>query len=145
MKKETLLKIVFVLLPVLAVSLAMSGNSVMFYDPAVGEAAYYSYFDLNATGPMPLAAPMAGICAIICGTSAIIYFAAGKLGALSVVKWAAFFGACVAVLPVIAREDVKLVPSVGVPLLLMAEMGLSAMLMKEKKADKTLNPRLNER
>ena len=135
MKKQTILKGILVLLPVLAVSFAMQGNSVMLFDSAAGTTQYFSYFDLVPDAVLPVAAPLAGLAAVLSGGCAMIYLFARKMAVLQTVRWSAFAGACVAVLPIFIKGTVTMSPTVAVPLLLLAEFVLAGILAKGFKED----------
>ena len=135
MKKQTILKGILVLLPVLAVSFAMQGNSVMLYDSVAGTTLYFSYFDLVPGAVLPVAAPLAGLAAIFCGGCAMIYLFARKISVLQTVRWTAFAGGCIAVLPIVVKGTVTMIPTVAVPLLLMAEFVLAGILLKGFRED----------
>ena len=135
MKKQTILKGILVLLPVLAVSFAMQGNSVMLYDSVAGTTRYFSYFDLVPEAVLPVAAPVAGLAATLSGGCAMVYLFARKMAVLQTVRWSAFAGACVAVLPIVIKGTVTMIPTVTVPLLLLAEFVLAGILVKGFKED----------
>ena len=136
MKKQYILKAILILLPVLAVGLAMKGDSVMLIDSVTGVTQTYSYFDLVPGAAFPVAAPLAGLTAIVSGGCAMIYLFARRRSVLEVIRWTAFAGACVAVVPIVARGEVVMVPSVAVPILLLAEFVLGGILAKGFKEDK---------
>lgn len=133
MKKQLIFKILLVLLGVLAVSIAMGGKSVVLIDPAAGTTEAFSYFEPVADSDLSMAAPLAGICTVIAGGCAIIYLAARNLIALHVVRWTAFFGSCLAVLPILVKNDVVMIPNVAVPLLLFIIFLLASFMIAEHK------------
>ena len=135
--KKTMTKILLVMLPIMAVALATTRDSVQVINTVTAQAVAGSYFDLLPTDTMPMAGPGAGICAILSGILAVIYLFSKKRGVLQGSKWCAFVGACFAVLPLFVRGEVMVIPNVGVPLLLMAQFVVCAISGKLPKEEKT--------
>lgn len=136
MKKQTLLKLFLILLPVLAVGLATTGNSVTVFDSQTGTTAYYSYFDLLPVATMRMVTPLAGILSILAGGFAIGSVVSKQSWCRKTVKWLSIAAATVAVLPILVRGDVLVVPNVGFPIFMGAEWIL-AWIMDKKPGEKT--------
>ena len=118
MRKRALIKSIFLLLPVLALGLATTGDSVMVFDPAAGTTDYYSYFDLLPVAQVQLLLPLAGCLCAVVGLLAVVYLLRKKKGALKASGFVALAASVLAILPVISGTEVKTVPNVGVPILM---------------------------
>ena len=144
MKKQMLLKSVLILLPVLAVGLATTADSVMVFDSVAGTTEYYSYFDLLPHGAFRLVTPLAAVLCLAAGILAAVYL--GKksqkcLKGLGIVSMAA---AIVAVVPILLSGDVKIVPNVGLPIFMLAEYAFAYYHQKKgdsEKSQEKLSPR----
>ena len=71
MKKKALVKSLLILLPVLAVGLATTMDSVIVFDAAAGITSYYSYFDLIPVTSLQNLPPLAGLLCAVCGICAV--------------------------------------------------------------------------
>lgn len=120
MKKQALLKSILILLPILAVGLATTTDSVMVFDSLAGTTEYYSYFDLLPVADYQMLTPLAGMLCIASGILAVVYLAAGKKKCLTASGYTALAVSILAILPVIQGGDVKVMPNVGVPILMLA-------------------------
>ena len=118
MRKQVLIKSVFLLLPVLALGLATTKDSVMVFDPAAGSTGYFSYFDQLPVAQFQLLLPLVGTLCAVVGILAVIYLVTGKNRFLRVSCYTALVAAAMAVLPMVIAADVKVVPNVGVPVLM---------------------------
>lgn len=118
MRKQVLIKSVFLLLPMLALGLATTGDSVMVFDPAVGSTEYFSYFDQLPVAQFQLLLPLVGMLCAVVGILAVIYLITGKNRFLRVSCFTALVAAAMAVLPMVIAADVKVVPNVGVPIMM---------------------------
>lgn len=130
MNKQLMRKIFLVLLPVLAVGLATTEDSVVVYGPEVGTM-YGSYFDLLPAGSFPIITPLAAILGLTSGILAAIYAAFEKEWSLKGCMWTAFFGSVAAVVPILIREETLIVPNVFYPILLVAEAILAYVMIKK--------------
>ena len=118
MRKQVLIKSMFLLLPVLAVGLATTKDSVMVFDPAAGITEYYSYFDQLPVAQFQMLLPLVGMLCALVGILAVVYLAGKKNAFLRASCFAALAASALAVLPMVIAADVKVVPNVGVPLLM---------------------------
>ena len=140
--KKTMTKILLVLLPVMAVALATTTDSVHMVNTVTAESVTGSYFDLLPTQTLPMAAPLAGMTAIASAILAVLYLFTKKTGLLQGSKWCAFAGASFAVLPMFVRGEVLVIPNVGVPIMLMCQFVVCAVARKLPEEEKTVGPRL---
>ena len=132
MKKSGILFYLLVAIPVLAVVLAAAGDSVMVFDTVTKETQYYSYFDILPVAKLAMLTPLSALLAAASGISAAVYMAKKKEGAMKATGYLALAAACIAVIPNILREQVMVIPNVGLPLLLFAEYVLTCYLGKQK-------------
>lgn len=146
MKKQTLMKIFLVLMPVLAVGLATTKDSVLVYHPTWCMMQAYSYFDLLPVGVLQSVTPLAAVLCVLVGGFAIGFVITGKKWCINAVKIIAFSAACLAVLPVLLPSDTKVLPNVGVPIFMMVEFVLAHIMGKmEPGKTKKQGPRLSAR
>lgn len=124
--KKTMMKILLVLVPFMAVVLATTNDSVRLVDMTTGEKVVGSYFAMLSEDPVAVCPSLAGTCGIVSLASAILYLIVKKRGFLKTSEWAAFAGACLAVIPVAARGDHLLLPNVFYPILLMIHFLVAA-------------------
>ena len=96
MKKATLVRSLLILLPVLAVGLATTVDSVMVYDSVAGTTEYYSYFDPIPVGSLQMLPPLAATLAVISGILAAIFLGKKRAGMLKASGIAAFASAAAA-------------------------------------------------
>ena len=122
MKKKIVLKILLVLLPILAVALATTVNSVTVVDKIAGTTAYYSYFERIPDEMLQMVPPLAGTLCIFTGILAVGGAVSKKGWWLTGAKWLALASAIAAVAPILLQgRDVTVLPNVGVPMLMLAE------------------------
>lgn len=122
MKKKTFFKILLVLLPIMAVALATTVNSVTAVNSATGTTAYYSYFDLIPDESMQLLPPLAATLCIVTGVLSIGAVVSKKEWWLTAVKWLALAASIAAVMPILLRgSDTMILPNVGLPILMLGE------------------------
>ena len=122
MKKKTVFKMLLVLLPILAVALAATVNSVTVVDTIAGTTAYYSYFERIPDEMLQMVPPLAGTLCIFTDILAIGAAVSKKGWWLTGVKWLALASAIAAVTPILLQgRDVTVLPNVGVPVLMLAE------------------------
>ena len=146
MKKQTMMKILLILLPIMAVGLATTTDSVMVFDSVAGTTEYYSYFEPLTVGSLQMLTPLAGVLGLASGILAGIYLAAKKGWCLKVIVGTAFCSATVAVLPILLQSDVKIIPNVGVPIFMMVECLVAYLMMKmPAQQEKKQAPRLDRR
>ena len=132
MKKRTVLLSMLLVFPVLAVGLATTSDSVMVFDTVTKETQYYSYFSVLPVAKLAMLTPVSALLAAASGIAAAVYMAKKKEGAMKAAGYLALASACVAVIPNIMREQVMVIPNVGLPLLMFGEYVLSYYLGKQK-------------
>ncbi len=133
MKKKIILKSLLVLLPVLAVGLATTVNSVTVFDTVSGTAEYYSYFDLVPVENLQLLPPLAAVLSLVSGILAAIFLGKKKEGFLKASGYAAFAAAAAAALPVALRGEVLVVPNVALPIFMLMQYGVTYFVGREEK------------
>lgn len=121
MKKQTILKSILLLLPILAVGLATTTDSVMVFDSVSGTMEYYSYFDPLPYGALQMITPLAAVLSGISGILAAVYLGKKSQKCLKGVSIVSMAAAIVAVVPILLSGDVKIVPNVGLPIFMLAE------------------------
>lgn len=131
MKKSTLARLFLMLLPMAAVGLATTANSVTVFDTQTGQAAYHSYFTLVEVGALPMAAPTAAMLSLVSGILAAVYLGAKKQGCLKAIVWTGFLAGTFAVLPILANGQTKVVPNVLLPIMMLVEAGLAYTMSKK--------------
>ena len=138
MKKKALVKSLLILLPVLAVGLATTMDSVIVFDAAAGITSYYSYFDLIPVTSLQNLPPLAGLLCAVCGICAVVYLVRKKTWSLKAVVITSLAAATAAVIPVMIQGDVKVVPNVGLPIIMTVEYLVSCYFLKNpEKAEET--------
>ena len=130
MKKKALVKSLLILLPVLAVGLATTMDSVIVFDAAAGITSYYSYFDLIPVTSLQNLPPLAGLLCAVCGICAVVYLVRKKIWSLKAVVITSLAAATAAVIPVMIQGDVKVVPNVGLPIIMTVEYLVSCHFLK---------------
>ena len=130
MKKKALVKSLLILLPVLAVGLATTMDSVIVFDAAAGITSYYSYFDLIPVTSLQNLPPLAGLLCAVCGIYAVVYLVRKKTWSLKAVVITSLAAATAAVIPVMIQGDVKVVPNVGLPIIMTVEYLVSCHFLK---------------
>ncbi len=133
MKKKIILKSLLILLPVLAVGLATTVDSVTVFDPAAGTTRYYSYFDLVPVENLQLLPPLAAVLSLISGILAAVFLGKKKESFLKAAGYAAFGAAAAAALPVALRGEVLVVPHVALPIFMLMQYGVSYFVGREEK------------
>ncbi len=128
--KKKMMKILLVLVPFMAVVLATTNNSVQMVNMTTGETVVGSYFGMLSEDPVAVCPFMAAFCGVIALLCAILYLIVKKKGFMKTSEWAAFAGACLAVVPVTAGGEQKLLPNVFFPILLMIHFLIAAFSSK---------------
>lgn len=146
MKKQILLKSVLILLPTLAVGLALAGDSVTVFDTVTGNLEYYSYLDLLPVANLQMVTPLAAILSLVSGILAGVYLGFGKKGCLKAVMAVSFVSSVLAVIPVLLRETVLVIPNVGLPIFMLIQCLLAYYYLKrpetQEKIEAYHGPRL---
>lgn len=147
MKKKVILKALLVVFPILAVGLATTVNSVTVFNTVSGETQYFSYFDVLPIANLQMITPLAALLAALSGIVAAVYMATKRHALLKIVSYAALASAVVAVIPIVLREEILVIPNVGLPIFMMVEYCIGYFLGKEdpEKAVKGKNTRLKKR
>ena len=144
MKKSVILLYLLIAFPVLAVLLATTRDSVMVFDTVTKETQYLSYFDVLPVAKLAMITPVSALLAAASGITAAVYMAKKKEKALKAVGYLALASACFAAIPNVLREQVLVIPNVGLPLLMFGEYVLSYYLGKHKGQEKEKKqPRLS--
>lgn len=136
MNKKKFWSILMILLPVLAVSIAMYGGSVSVFPAGGGTVEAYNYFALVPDVPTGALAPLAGILCCAAEAPAVGYAIAGKKSWLTALMWIAGLALFASTLPTVMRTDPRVVPNVGVPILMAIEAG-TAYVLRKKNAQET--------
>lgn len=146
MKKETFQKMFLILLPVMAVALATTGNSVMVFDPATSITAYGSYFALiPQAGNCQILSPVAACLAVVGVVLGILYMVYGRTGYLKGILWVSLISASAAALPIAIERSIVILPNVMLPLLMCAHAGLAFTMAKDPQQKKAGSGRRLER
>lgn len=146
MKKETAQKLFLIILPVLAVALAATGNSVTVFQPLTSTTVYGSYFDLiPEAGNCQILPPLAACLALASLVLSILYLVMGKQGQLKGAMWTALLSAVAAAVPVVLDESVVVLPNVLLPLLMCAQAALAYTAGKLPKENQNNHGRKLER
>ena len=119
MKKQTAVKLLLILMPILAVGLATTVNSVTVLDPATGTAGYYSYFDLLPVQNQSMVPVLAAVLALLSGILAAFYLGKKNEKCLKASGYVAFVSASVACIPILFRGEQIVIPNVGLPIFMM--------------------------
>ena len=118
------------MLPLMALILATTGDSVYLVNMTTGERTAGSYFTMLGNSPAAVCPVLAATCSIVSFAAAVIWLYVKKYGVLRISCWASFAGACLAVLPLAVRGQLMLLPNVLFPVLLMAHFILCAFSKK---------------
>lgn len=144
MKKSTFRRLLLMLLPIAAVGLATTANSVMIFDSQTGLTTYHSYFELVEMDTFQMAAPTAAVLSLVSGILAAVYLGARKLGCLKAVVWTAFLSAASAAMPILSTGPVKVLPNVLLPIFMLGEALLAYIMVKKPvEAESSDAPRLS--
>ena len=131
MKNINWKNVILILMPILAVALATTVDSVTVYDSVAGTTEYYSYFDLIPDSNLAMAMPMAAILSMVCGILAAILIAKKNAKMLKGIVGCSFCAATFAVLPVLLQGEVVITPNVGLPIFMMVDCFLAYMMLKK--------------
>ena len=147
MKKKILLKALLIVFPILAVGLATTMNSVTVFNTVTGETQYYSYFDALPVTNLQMITPLTALMAALSGILAAVYMATKRHVLLKTVSYAAMASAVAAAIPMLVREEILVLPNVGLPIFMMAEYCIAYYMSKEnpEKTGKGKNKKLKKR
>lgn len=132
MKKKMLWNIFMILLPIAAMGLASTVNSVTVYHNLTGETTYQSYLDLGPEGTLQMAPILAVALCLVSVILVVVYIIKENKNLLKAVKYVALASAIAAVLPIYMQGDVQMIPHVMVPILMMLQWGMAAYLGRKK-------------
>ena len=146
MKKRAILKSLLILLPILAVGLATTGDSVLVFDVHSGVTEYFSYFDLIPVTNLQMLPPLAAMLSLVAGIVGAVYLVKKKDWCLKVIFWTSLAAACAASVPTVTQGDIKVVPNVGLPLFMVINWLVASYIQKhpEKKEEKKSARRLKK-
>ncbi len=113
MKKQIFQRILAVAVPLMAFVLSTTGDSVVMLNPATQETGYASYLSCGMLSPM-----LASLLALIAVVLGVCYSATEKKPLAGALAWVCFAGTFLATLPILYTSDIKVIPNVGVPILL---------------------------
>ena len=119
MYKEKLFNAFLIGLPVAAVALSLTEDSVTILDKQTQTAVTQSYFDLLPTGSVTMTTAFAAMLAIAAAILAIVYVVSMKNWSAVGLCGTSFVSACVAVLPILKQGDMIVVPNVLLPTLML--------------------------
>ena len=130
MKKKTLVKCLLILLPVLAVGLATTGDSVLVYDAQAGVTKYFSYFATEPVTQVQMLLPLAAMLCLASGVCGAVYLVKKKEWSLNAVIWTSLLAACAAAAPTVMQGDVKVVANVGLPIFMVIDWLVASYIQK---------------
>ena len=122
MKKNTMTKLVLLLLPLMAVVLATTGNSVKVYDTAAETVQSYSYFTVLPVEKMQMLTPLAAMLTVASLVLAVIYLITEKRWCVQGIRCTAGLATCAAACPNLIRGDFLVMPNVLLPILMAVEL-----------------------
>lgn len=131
MNRKVLWYIFLILLPVVAVGLATTHNSVMVYNTQTQQTLYCSYFTLLPEGTLRVTTPLAAVCCIVAGGLAIAYVAGRQKSLLMGIQVVSFAAALLATLPILIGGTIRVVPNVALPILMVCQWLLSAIMYRK--------------
>ena len=131
MKKKVILKALLLVFPILAVGLATTVNSVTVFNTVTGETQYFSYFDVLPIANLQMITPLAALLAALSGILAAVHMATKRHALLKAVAYTALASAAVAAIPLVLREEVLVIPNVGLPIFMMIQYCIGYFLGKE--------------
>ncbi len=140
MNKKRIKTIFLVLLPILAAGMAVNPGSVMLYDTAQDKMSACSYFALLPEGTFRLGTVLAGFLTCLSGGLAITYLVGKKDGVAKAIVYISLAGAALASVPILINSQIRVLPNVGVPILLIVQAAVAYFIPERKPKDgKKLN------
>ena len=145
--KKIITKILLFILPFMALVLATTRDSVQLIDMVTGDKVTGSFFVMLNDSAVAICPMAAATCSIVSCIAAAIFLIRKNRIVLRVSAWVSFAGACLAVVPVVARGESLLLPHVAFPILLLAHFILCAFSRKLElqKRDEPQGRRLERR
>ena len=144
MKKSTMTKLVLLLLPIMAVVLATTGNSVKVFDITTETVQSYSYFTALPVENMQMLTPLAAMLAVVTLVLAVIYLIAEKRWCVQGILYTAGLATCASACPNLIQKNVMVKPNVFFPIL-MAVVFVVANIVRKKPEEKATGERLELR
>ena len=141
MNKKRIKTIFLVLLPILAAGMAVNPGSVMLYDAAQDKMSACSYFALLPEGNFQIATVLAGILTCLSGGLAITYLVGKKASVAKAIVYISLAGASLAAIPILINSPIRVLPNVGVPILLVAQAVVAYFVPEKKTENKKLKSR----
>ena len=141
MNKKRIKTIFLVLLPIFAAGMAVNPGSVMLYDAAQDKMSACSYFALLPEGNFQIATVLAGILTCLSGGLAITYLVGKKESVAKAIIYISLAGASLAAIPILINSPIRVLPNVGVPILLVAQAAVAYFIPEKNKENKKLNGR----
>ena len=126
MKKERILKIALVLLPIAAVGIASMPNSILLYDTEKNMAAYTTFLKLLPEGTLQVAPILALMLSSISAGLAISFAVNKKQNLLRVIQVLSAVAVMAAVAPIMMQTSIRVLPNMWVPLLMTGQWIVSA-------------------
>ena len=145
MNKQKLFNILLIVLPAVAVSMALSGNSVTIFDKVANTTVYQSYFDLLPAGTVTMATVLAGVLVVIADVLAAAYVFLHKQWCVKGVFVTAVASAFAAEIPVLMQGDVLVVPNVMVPIAMLVVTLMAYARIKKPDQKQEKKQRLNRK
>lgn len=129
MKKQKLMKIALLALPLLVVLVASDSSSVTVFD---GEnIAYFSWHQMVSKSSLGWCAPVAVMLNYGVFALAVVNGLFGKAWGVKGIFGISFAAACIAALPIVMQSDIKIVPNVMGVIFLGAESLVAYVAMKK--------------
>lgn len=138
MKKQMLIKSLLILLPVLAVGLATTVDSVTVFNTLSGTTEYYSYFEMVPVENLQMLPPLAAVLSLVSGVLAAIYLGKKNMRCLKAAGYAAFGAAVAACIPIAIRGEILVVPNVALPLFMLIQYLVCYSVEKRAAEEKTV-------
>ena len=140
MKPQTVKKIALLALPLAACGIALAPGSVTVVEN--GAAVGYNYFQMLPQSNVGWCAPLAAILNYLVFLVAVLFALSGRRGFLQTNMVVSFISTTLAVIPVMAQGETRIVPNVFFALILGIDCLLSYMMLREVKHTKVSGPRL---
>ena len=145
MYKKVLLKVFLPLLPVMALMLATTGDSVTVYNIPAETVETFSFFPVEMVSNLQLCTVLAAVLAVVALIFAVIYDISEKRWSIRTVFYTACAATFASACPVLVRGDIVVVPHVIFPVM-MAVVSVLAYFTGKKSEVKVAEPvRLRDR
>ena len=148
MKKQTMILVAMILIPLIAVAIAISPDSVMVFENQTMTT--ISFAEPYEGANFGWCAPVALIMIYALFATVVIYALTKKQNILKIVRGIGFVGMSLVALPILAQGEVLIVPNVFVGMLLIAHWLISHFTLKNvnmntKKEEEPKGKRLKSR